>query len=265
MNFAPHTPTQIRPTHSRRPPSNQTRRAYEMVRSLIRSGVLVNSEQLVEDELVKMFDLPRVSIRQALVQLATEGLVIRQRHVGTRVSHAYYQIPLDDILPREAPPGFMVRTLDDRLVRSMPWIRENLGVEDDTVGMIEHVFEHTTGDGSEPIGVRIAYYRRDRTQPASWATCPSLAVGFLRAFGKPLGRVESIVDAVASDEDTARMLHLEPGATVLMREQKLYDIDGDVQEYAFSHYRPDRVSFPMTHIFTAPPGMRDDSVLEKLA
>ncbi|AMM22046.1 hypothetical protein AX769_20210 [Frondihabitans sp. PAMC 28766] len=57
-----------------------------MVRSLIRSGVLVNSEQFVEDELVKRFDLPRVSIRQALVQLAIGVLVIRQRHVGTRVS-----------------------------------------------------------------------------------------------------------------------------------------------------------------------------------
>ncbi|MCU1527982.1 MAG: GntR family transcriptional regulator [Frondihabitans sp.] len=236
-----------------------------MVRSLIRSGVLVNSEQLIEDELVKMFDLPRVSIRQALVQLANEGLVIRQRHIGTRVSHPYYQIPVDDILPREAPPGFMIRTLDDRLVRSMPWIRENLGVDDDVVGMIEHVFEHTTGDGSEPIGVRIAYYRKECTQPASWATCPSLAVGFLRAFGKPLGLVETIVDAVASDEDTARMLHLAPGATVLMREQKLYDIDGDVQEYAFSHYRPDRVSFPITHIHTEAPARAFASSERKLA
>lgn len=221
-----------------------------MVRSLIRSGMLVSDDQLVEDELIKMFGLSRANIRQALVQLADEGLVIRQRRLGTRVSHPCYHIPLDDILPKDAPPGFMVRTLDDRLVRSMPSIRSALGVTGEMVGMIEHVFEHTTLDGSEPVGLRTAYYRPEFTQPASWATCPSLAVGFERAFGKPLGLVETIVDAVGSDEATARILRIAPGTTVLMREQKLYDVDGDVQEYTFSHYRADIVSFPITHVHT---------------
>ena len=228
-------------------PANQTRRAYELVRSLIRSGTILSTEQLVEDELVKTFDLPRVSIRQALVQLAGEGLVSRRRHAGTRVIHDYYQIPIDDYLPRPAPSGFMVRQIDLREVKSMPAIRQHLETDDPIVGMVEHLFEHVTSEGSEPIGVRTAYYRRDFSQPKSWATCPSMAAGFEAVYGVPLGRIETILDAAACDIDTALLLQIEPGSTVLMREQVLTDIEGVVQEYTFSHYRADRVSFPLSH------------------
>ena len=232
---------------SSRSPRNQTRRAYELVRSLIRSGDLTDAEPLVEDDLVRMLDLPRTSVREALVLLATEGLVSRQRHVGTRVSGVYYQIPVDDILPNAPSPGFMVRTIDDRHVRSSPTIRQGLGTEAPVVGMIEHIFEHVSSEGSQPLGVRTAYYRTTYDQPRSWASCPPLAVGFERAFGVALGTVETVVDAVASDAETARLLHLEPGSAVLMREQRLHDVNGVVQEYTFSHYRADRVSFPLKH------------------
>lgn len=226
--------------------TNQTRRAYELVRSLIRSGFLINDEKLVEDRLIKTFGIPRASVREALQQLAIEGLVVRQRRSGTRVSQQYYQVPIDDILPWRTPAGFMVRTTDERIVPSTPLIRARLGTSDASVGLIEHIFEHVTSEGVSPIGVRIAYYRTEFTQPAAWNACPSLAVAFESVFRVALGGIDTVVDAVSADAATSQLLDVRVGSPVLMREQVLRGVDGIAYEYTFSHYRADRVSFPMT-------------------
>ncbi|MCL8027668.1 GntR family transcriptional regulator [Nocardioides bruguierae] len=239
-------PAQLSVASHREPaPSNQVRRAYEHVRSLIRSGFLINDEQLVEDHLIKTFGVSRASVRLALQQLAAEGLVVRQRRSGTRVAQDYYQVPVDDILPWQAPAGFMVRITDDRIVPSTPLIRKRLEITAESVGLVEHVFERVRPHGVEPIGVRIAYYRPGYQQPARWATCPSLADAFRSVFGVDLGHIDTVVDAVAVDADTARLLDLREGAPVLMREQVLHGTDGVPYEYTFSHYRADRVSFPV--------------------
>ncbi len=225
--------------------SGQPRRAYELVRARIRSGWIPRQEALVENELIKSTGLSRASVRQALVRLADEGLVDRQRHVGTRVSHDYYQLPIDDILPSHTPAGFMYRKLSDRKVPMVPMVRQFMESDDAEVGIIEQLFERVTADGAEPIGVRTAYYRAEIRQPDSWPTCPSLAFAFEYVFGVPLGNVETVIDAVLCETETAALLHIAPGAPLLVREQRLRDTNGVVQEYSFSHYRADRVSFPL--------------------
>jgi GntR family transcriptional regulator len=236
-------------------PGNQTRRAYELVRSLIRSGFLVDDEKLVEDRLIRSFGIPRASVREALQQLAAEGLVSRERRTGTRVNQQYYQMPIDDILPWRTPPGFMVRRTDNRVVPSTPLIRARMQSIEPTVGLVEHLFEHLTEDGLQPVGVRIAYYPRSFTQPNRWETCPSLADAFEIVYGVPLADVDTVVDACGADPETAALLHVKEGAPLLMREQVLRGADGVVYEYTFSQYRADRVSFPMHPMRAEMPAM----------
>lgn len=230
---------------ARRAVQGQHRRAYELIRSRIRSGWVPTDGVLVESELVKLTGLPRASVRQALTRLAEEGLVTRQRHAGTHVIGTQYRIPIDDILPNQTPPGFMYRKLVDIIVPMVPFVKLAMGCDDAEVGLAEQLFEHVTADGSEPVGLRTVYYRATVHQPASWPTCPSLEFAFQYVFGVPLGNVETVIDAVAADEHIAGMLHIAPGAPVLMREQRLLDVHGVVHEYSFAHYRADRVSFPL--------------------
>lgn len=234
---------------------NQTRRTHELVRSLIRNGEVNEDDKLVEDRLIRALGVTRQSVREALQQLASEGLVVRQRRSGTRVSQKYYHVPLDDIVPWSCPPGFMVRRTDNRVVRSTPAIRERLGVTDSEVGLVEHVFEDFVDRAIRPIGVRIAYYRAQYTQPQRWDACPTLAHAFAHVFGVELGRIDTVVDAVTADAGTAELLDLQVGAPVLFREQVLRGVDGIVYEYTFSHYRADRVSFPMA---SSAPGLHAD-------
>lgn len=225
--------------------AGSSRRAYELVRSRIRSGWVPEHGGLIENELVQMTGLPRASVRHALTRLADEGLVARQRHVGTHVTGTQYRIPIDDILPSHTPPGFMYRKLADRRIPMVPFIQVAMQSDDAEVGVVEQVFEHVTADGAEPVGIRTAYYPSHVHQPESWPTCPSLEFAFHFVFGAKLGNVETVIDAISADAATATILHIAPGAPLLMREQRLIDVHGVVQEYSFAQYRADRVSFPL--------------------
>ncbi len=59
--------------------------AYERLQAAIVSGRLPPSERLVEEELVERLGLPRASVRTALLRLAHEGLVERERNRGAHV------------------------------------------------------------------------------------------------------------------------------------------------------------------------------------
>lgn len=235
----------VESTSSSRMLAGQSRRAYELVRANLRSGWLPRNKPLVESELVKSTGLSRTSVRHALARLAGDGLVERKRHTGTHATHDYYQLPIDDVLPSQPPPGFMYRKLSDNIVPMAPMIRRFLESEDPEVGIIEQIYERVSADGIEPICLRTAYYRSSIIQPESWPVCPNLEFAFQYVFGVPLGDIETVIDAMACDEDTAKLLRIRPGAPLLVREQRLRDENGVVQEYSFSHYPADRVSFPL--------------------
>ena len=146
--------------------------------------------------------------------LAAEGLVRRERRVGTTVVGRPLRFPLDDIV-NDVSNGVSVVRLDDREVPSTALIRDRLGVRDPRVGMIEHLFSY---QGS-PIGIRVAYYHSGVVQPLGWDGAPDTASAFAQVFGIPLGRVVTTVDAIPCEARTSRLLDVEVGSPVLVREQ----------------------------------------------
>jgi GntR family transcriptional regulator len=62
-------------------------------------------------------------------------------------------------------------------------------------------------------------------------------------YDKKFGRMDTWIDAVVADVSTARTLEIDPGSILLVRDQILADIDGNIHEFAYAHYRADMVSF----------------------
>lgn len=214
------------------------RRVKDLLRSEVRSGLAGRDAQFVEDYLVSALAASRTAVREALQMLAQEGLVSRERRNGTTVTRGVAQFPLDDIL-ESGGERVGVERLDQRSVPSTPLLRGKLQTTDEELGVVEHLF--STPDG--PIGVRVAYYKLAYSQPESWAECPDLRWAFASVFGSPLGRIDSVIEAGASEPKTSRLLGIPEGSPVLVREQLLVDADGVPQEFTFAHYRADRVSF----------------------
>ncbi|MFB2583053.1 GntR family transcriptional regulator [Herbiconiux sp. P15] len=225
-------------------PSNQTRRAYDQLKALIRSGEILENEKLVEDSLIRSLGITRTAVREALQLLAAEGRVTRQRRAGTRLSNPVLQIPVDDILPWKASAKLVVERSDYRTVPNTPTIAEKLEIDDELVGLVEHRFSN----GGEAFGVRIAYFRREYEQPTSWQHFPTLAEAFEFVYGSPLTEIRTVIDATACDAATARLLGIATGSPMLVLEQVLVDGRGLPQEYTFSYYRADSVTLPLAPV-----------------
>jgi GntR family transcriptional regulator len=210
-----------------------SRRALDQIRSMIQSGELPENEKLVEDQLAVVLGISRTTAREALQQLAEEGLVSRQRRAVTKVVRPLVPLSIGDIVPWKATVPFSVTRTDNRLVKSTPLIRQKLGIDDPLVGLVEHCFYV----GAEPVGVRTAYYRPQFVQPEGWQHCPSLAEAFQRVYQISLGEIRSIISVVSCEPSTAAMLDVRTGSPVLLLEQTLPDISGMVYEYTFSYYR----------------------------
>lgn len=236
------------------------RRAHALLRSGIRTGLFSRRELLVEDALVRSMATSRNSVRLALQMLAREGLVQRRTNRGTDVLRGLVPILMSELLPLlsdiDEPvdvPGMdgrmSLKQLDYGIVPMTELLGRRLESDDDSVFMRELiVLLH-----GEPVAVHVGYYPlqhaplelKDAVIQFKSGTS-RLAHMLKHLYGLTPGAVEIDVEAVACDERTARMLKIEPGAPMLMRETVIRDETGQPCLLDYSHWRGDRVSFKAT-------------------
>ena len=86
--------------------------------------------------------------------LASQGVIERSPRIGTTIVGGMVRIPLNPIPGRHQPEGMTVERLEDRIVPSIPLIRERLRTDAARVGMIEHIYSFR----GIRLGVRVGYY-----------------------------------------------------------------------------------------------------------
>jgi GntR family transcriptional regulator len=213
---------------------------HQLLRSSIKSGILREGDALAEESLVEHLHTTRASVRFALQMLADEGLVTRQRRMGTVVRGKPIQIPVRDIVDVSTTGPLDYRLVSDTTVPAHALIRTRMPTDQDQVRMIEYVI---SSDGS-PIGILVAFQINPKLDMfLQNPEIDDIATTFREIYGRPFGSMETMIDAVSADEATARLLGTTPGAIMLVRDQVLSDDEGTVHEFAYAHYRADRVSF----------------------
>ena len=146
-----------------------SRRAYELLRSAIRTGFLPAGTQLVEYELAKALSTSRNALRVALQLLADEGVVERNPRSGTIITSAIVQITLNemdaearvhtsgrlaDLAPTEV---FDEDLLDEQVIPASPYIRQRMQTDDEFVLMHERLISVR----GEPHHVWLGYVAAD--------------------------------------------------------------------------------------------------------
>jgi DNA-binding GntR family transcriptional regulator len=89
-------------TTTKRPRSSARLTTYERLKALILTGQLRPSERLSETRLAERLGVSRTPLREALVKLEEEGLVIGQRNVGYTVMDLNVGAVRDLLIVREA-------------------------------------------------------------------------------------------------------------------------------------------------------------------
>ncbi|MCM3922263.1 GntR family transcriptional regulator [Frankia sp. AiPs1] len=232
-----------------RPLHASPRRAYELIRASLRSGEL-EPDALSESRLIDALGITRNSVRRALSMLADEGLLSRAPRRGTSVSHGIWQIPAGEVLPREISESqewqrLQIEELAHCAVPATDGLRDRLAVTDADLLMTEQLFRL---DG-QPLCVRTGYVPMIVEPERYFAEVvaidrrpPRYEALFERLFGAPLGTAEAVVEAVPCEERTARLLGVEAGSPVLLREVLVRDGTGRPREVSYTHFRGDRVA-----------------------
>jgi DNA-binding GntR family transcriptional regulator len=88
---------------------------YDRLRDAIVRGDLAPNTRLVEADVGTTFHMARSAVRNALIRLEQEGLVVRERHRGARVRHVSDEEAVEILQVRAVLEGLAVRQAAQRI------------------------------------------------------------------------------------------------------------------------------------------------------
>lgn len=200
-----------------------------------------------ERELIKRFPVSRMTLRQALNELVSEGLLVRKRGRGTFVApgkmlqglHSLTSFS-EDMYSRGLTPSSRILSVTTTRAGQTIAAKLDLPYEAELI-RIERL---RLADGT-PMALETSHLeaRRFRKLQELLGDKSSLYSILRRHFGVKFARAEETLEAVAAKSREASLLDIEKGAPVLFRERITYEEGGNPVEYVQSLYRADRYKF----------------------
>ena len=217
----------------------------------ITSGRYRSNQRLPsERELASRFKVSRMTVRQALTELARDGTIYTRVGKGTFVAEPKIDQQLraltgfsQDVRARGGRPGS--RVLEARVVPATPDVAAALRVPPDTEVIL---LSRVRLADDIPLAVEAAYL--------PFARFPNLlrhdfAVESLyhvreSEFGLQLTQAEQSIEATLAGLREIELLQLTPPAAVLKMQRLTLNGNGEPIEYVLSTYRGDRYKFRST-------------------
>jgi GntR family transcriptional regulator len=225
---------------------------YKRVKDRLRAGMLngtyaPETQLPTEQALCDMFEVSRITVRQALEELRQEGAVKKVQGRGTFVAspQAYQNIDaLQGFSEAMAPFGHHVsnRLEGLRFLETGEDIRSRLDIEDGTrVAEIKRVrlldgvaLSFETTYLSEPLARRLT--------ELDLATRDIF--GLIEQHGKVrIGHANVAMHAMAADEETVLLLGLAPLSPILRVERHVFDSNGDPILFEYLQFRGDAFQY----------------------
>ncbi len=217
------------------------------LRSAIHSGRLAPGTRLPSEfEISAASGVSRPTVRQAIAQLALEGLLARRRGRGTFVreqkpAHRLYELGSfsEAMRRRGLAPG--ARILNRRIVAAPGAVAEMLGIETgEPVVLIRRL---RTADG-QPILINTAYFQAARLPGLLDQDLAGSLYDLLAARYRvtPQWAWETY-EPTAVERGAARLLGVSPGTPGLLVERATYADDDSPIEFSQSLIRGDRCRF----------------------
>ena len=214
----------------------------------IASGTLAIGQQLpTEAELVVEYGVSRITVRQALAAMETEGLIRREAGRGTFVNGQpgvatgalQLEGSMDDLISFSMTT--LVKVLYVKTVKALPAEAELLGIESGASIIRcarlryyqDQPYSHVVNDLPYEIGQRLS--RSD------WKSSVSHALQ--EKLGLPLIDAQQTVRASLASPELARLLSTRVGAALLSTDRVVMTKNGRPVDRVRTHYRSDIFHF----------------------
>ncbi|WP_306205360.1 GntR family transcriptional regulator [Actinoplanes sp. RD1] len=193
------------------------RRAYALLRSAIRDGGVPVLGRLAEDALVRDLATSRNAVRLALHKLGLDGLVERRPKTGTVVVSKIGRYPIFECADPTTGVTVNLSLIETRDVPATAYLAQRFEDEGlESLRMSEFVL--TSGDRTVGIFSRYGLVAAPALEQAAPTLLPDEISWYRRIHREPPGPIEVTIEAVGADERTARLLGVEEGHPLLVRE-----------------------------------------------
>ena len=227
---------------------------YHQIFKILRDRVLAGNppdgaQMPTEFGLAETFGVSRITAKRALDELASAGLVERQRGRGTTVIH--HRSPM----PMRAPLVGLLENLHSlieatevevvefgRVAPPEP-VRELFGLPPGET--LPHAVRIRSRAGT-PFGYYTSWTRTDHADFNEQALASSSRLKLFERIGIQLKQVRQTLSAVNADAVVAMHLQMEPGSALLALERRSFDETGCLVDVLNILYRPDQFSYQMT-------------------
>lgn len=226
---------------------------YAQIKEVMKDRILdgdydIHERLPSESQLMKLFGVSRITVRQALRDLHAEGMVFSVQGKGTFVSRpkAVQDIQrLQGFGEAMAPQGYetSTRVVGVQEVRATQEVADALQINQSS-----KVIELTRVRllNREPISIDNSFFPlsigeklqgRDLTQDIF----PLLE----NEFGISLGHADLKIEAIIATENSAKLLNVEVGSPVLMIQRLVYSQQGQPIDFEYLSYRGDAFQYQL--------------------
>lgn len=225
---------------------------YTQIKNALRSGILdgryaPHSRMPSESELQAMFEVSRITIRQALGDLQKEGLIFKVHGKGSFVSQpkAFQNVTsLQGFAEAMASSGHEIinRVTHFRFVPASAEVAARLELDEHaTVTEIHRVRLLNRS----PVSYEITYLPEAIGRQLQRADLVTRDIFLIleNDCAVPLGRADISIDAIAAESAVARALSVKDGAPLLRIERLTHDSDGRPIDFEYLYFRGDTFQY----------------------
>ena len=225
---------------------------YNQLKELLRTQILdgtypPESRMPSESELGDIFQVSRITVRQALGDLQKEGLIFKIHGKGTFVAKpkAFQNVStLKGLAESMGQLGYEVINQ----LHSVKFIKANFRIaerlqlhESDTVTEIKRV----RLINREPVSLEVSYLPKnigEKLQKADLITRDIFLI-LENDLQLNLGHADLAVDAVLADSELTKALNVEEGSPIMRIERLTHTVDGMPIDFEFLYYRGDAFQY----------------------
>ncbi|MGI4813828.1 MAG: GntR family transcriptional regulator [Janthinobacterium lividum] len=225
---------------------------YAQIKESLRARILDGSyaplgQMPSEHELCAMFDVSRITVRQALGDLQKEGLVFKIHGKGTFVSKpkAFQNVTsLQGFAEAMSSMGYEIvnqlRSL--RMIKATRHVATRLGLHE-AAGITE--IRRVRLLNRAPISLEVTYVPEALGKRLANADLVTRDIFLIleNDCGIALGHADVSIDAILADDEIAAALQVEEGSPVLRIERLTHAADGTPIDYEYLYFRGDAFQY----------------------